>query len=474
MLLTACSPDIDALRTEGDVQGLIDALDSDESAELRADAARALGELSASEAVDPLVAALTDDEVAVREAAAEALARLGDAHALLPLLRATQDEAAAVQRAAETAFATLLDDVNSGQAAALLVNGLTDENETLRARAAQTLGTLGDDAAILPLLRAADHDLPEVRQFVESALVSLLTSVDRQAALAALEDALAEEDATVRVAAVEALGIVYDPAAILPLLQASGDESAEVRDAAQRVLANLVSELSEFDSVPPLVTALGDADPAVAGAADAALRELVATIGPERSLPALSAAGASDAWLALALGVPEEQLAAETRRLGIQLEPLEVIESTVAVVRDGTPVPGAHRYASSDAFHPAVVLQRMREFDETSPWELARVAWAPTAVRFVELIVIEDEIVWEELEVCLYNGPSITRYRAHQTVRVVSAIDAQVVAEQSYTGSDPRLCQATEPYDLTVLYGEAPDLSAAIPWLESLINPPGP
>ena len=436
LLLTACGPDIDSLRAEGDVQGLIEAL-SDDSAEIRADAARALGQLSASgasEAVDPLLGALADDDADVRAAAAQALGRIGDETAIVPLLRAMDDDAAVVREDAEFAFTTLLSHSHSRAAAAELVDALGDESATVRAAAAETLALLG----------------PEVGPV--------------------LVDALTHENPFVRSAAADALGDVGDPSAVVPLLQASTDDSADVRDTAQRALADLLNLLSDFDSVSALVTALEDPDPAVADAADSALTEYLARIGPERSLPALSQAGASDAWLALALGVPEEQLAAETRRRGIQLEPLDVIESTVAVVRDGTPVPAAHPYQASAAFHPAVVLESEPDSGEASPWQASREAWAPSAVRFVELVVIE-EIVWEELEVCLYNGPSITRSRPHQTIRVVSAIDAQLVAEQTYTGSDPRLCQETEAYNLTELRGDV-DLSAAIPWLESLINPP--
>jgi hypothetical protein len=249
------------------------------------------------------------------------------------------------------------------------------------------------------------------------------------------------------------------------------DQAAEVRDAATQALPELLSALSDFDAVTALVDALGDERTAIP--ADAALRQLLASMGPDRAAAIVNDAGLGDAWLAVALGVPEEQLATETRRRGIQLEPLDAISSAVGVARDGTPVAGAHAYLPSDGFHPAIVLERVREFDEASPWEIVREQWAPTALRFVELVVIEDEIIWEELEVCLYDGPSITRYRALQTVRVVSASDGQLVAEQAYQGTDPRLCQASEDYYLTELHGEEPDLTQAIAWLESLINPPG-
>jgi HEAT repeat protein len=67
---------IDLLRSGGDVDGLIDALDSPDVL-TRQRAALALGSLEDPAAVDPLIVALGDPAVSVREAAADSLALLG-------------------------------------------------------------------------------------------------------------------------------------------------------------------------------------------------------------------------------------------------------------------------------------------------------------------------------------------------------------------------------------------------------------
>lgn len=71
----------------------------------RSNAARALGDISAKEAVDPLIGALQDKEFVVRRHAAEALGKIGDEEAVNPLLRVSQsDSDAGVRKAADQAL----------------------------------------------------------------------------------------------------------------------------------------------------------------------------------------------------------------------------------------------------------------------------------------------------------------------------------------------------------------------------------
>jgi HEAT repeat protein len=477
LIVAGCSPDIDRMRDERDSVGLIDALRSDSSAEVRADAAAALGELGAADARSALIDALDDPDPMVRATAARALGELGSAAAVEPLLNALEDESPDVRRAAQES----LNSIAPTDAGAFAEGGfldafleaLKDESPTIRAAAAIALADAGSPAAILPLLIAADDESAEVRGAAEPALSFLLSSFDPAAVRAPLLEALRDDRPTVRAAAARALGEFGDATALAPLLEALEDEVADVRDAAGSAVSDLIGGLGDDEAVTALVEGLRSERPTAREAAGAALRELLATMPPADAVAVLNQAGADDAWLAIALGVPKKQIATETRRLGIQLEPLDSITQAVAPIRDGTPVAVAHPYRPSDGFHPAIVLERQREFDEASPWPPVRDLWAPTALRFTELVIVEDEVNWQSIEVCLYNGPSITRYRGSATVRVLSAVDGQLVAEQTFEGTDPRVCEPTENYNLTELYGDAPDLSQAIPWLESLINPPG-
>jgi hypothetical protein len=243
-------------------------------------------------------------------------------------------------------------------------------------------------------------------------------------------------------------------------------------------LAGLLAAMPDDRAVAGLLAATRAQT--VAAGAEATLRQYLAGIGPDRAAAAVIAASAGDAWLAVALGVPTEQLATETRRRGIQLDPPALINSTATLVGAGQPFPGTHPYQASDGYHPAVLLSA-----GAGPLNAPSAQWAPTAVRFLELIVVIDQInrTGEQIETCDYqpNDPtipagSITRYRMTQTVRVISTTDAHTVAEQTIKGADPDTCHDVEAFQQSrpniTRVGDPPDLTAAIPWLESIIHPP--
>ncbi len=75
------APNVDEMKDQKDVKGLIIAL-KDDDATVRYRAAQALDELRDLRAVWPLTNALRDEAVTVRARAAEALGRLGDGRAL--------------------------------------------------------------------------------------------------------------------------------------------------------------------------------------------------------------------------------------------------------------------------------------------------------------------------------------------------------------------------------------------------------
>jgi len=140
--------------------------------QLRSDAGLALGQLGDPRAVGPLVSRLRDDFVeCLRVYAAEALVKLGKP---------------AVQP---------------------LIGCLRDNDHTVRARAAQTLGKLGDAGAVEPLIACLGDGVDKVRE-----------------------------------AAAEALGDLGDPRAIEPLTRCLKDEEWAVRQSAALALDKLRKE----------------------------------------------------------------------------------------------------------------------------------------------------------------------------------------------------------------------------------------
>lgn len=78
-------PNVNKLKEKRDVEGLIKAL-RHKDVLIRRKAAKALGDLKASDAIEALIAALKDKDVEVRVEAIRALGRIKDNRAINPLL----------------------------------------------------------------------------------------------------------------------------------------------------------------------------------------------------------------------------------------------------------------------------------------------------------------------------------------------------------------------------------------------------
>jgi hypothetical protein len=79
-------PDIDKLKTKGDVKGLVKALGYQKDMAVRWRAAAALGDIGDASAMEPLAAALEDPDKDVRAAADEALGKIGAREHIGPLI----------------------------------------------------------------------------------------------------------------------------------------------------------------------------------------------------------------------------------------------------------------------------------------------------------------------------------------------------------------------------------------------------
>lgn len=169
----------------------------------------------------------------------------------------------------------------------VLIEALFDDDASLSAWAATTLGLRGDSRAMQPLIDLLAFDEPDVREAAASAL-GLLGDED---AVDRLAEALQDPDPGVARAAAFALTRLGDhrgesaasDGLVRQLVQ--GDE--EERSFAARTLGALRADRS----CEPLVDALGDPCPDVR--ADAA--EALGKIADPRALPALLQAGFKDA-----------------------------------------------------------------------------------------------------------------------------------------------------------------------------------
>lgn len=214
------------------VLALIEAL-QDSVADVREDAAYALGRMAAGTAAAPLGQRLIRDPAPeVREMAAWALGRIGNGGRAewKPLGAAVvHDSTETVRTMAVWALGRLGDTA----ATTVLSAVLRDPVGEVRARAAWALGTIAPPTAP-PALQAALHDpLPDVRLRAAWAL----GRIEDSAAAPALAAVLRDSSATVRRAVLWALGRVGGDAAQRALMQAVQDPDPEVRDHAIRALA---------------------------------------------------------------------------------------------------------------------------------------------------------------------------------------------------------------------------------------------
>ena len=164
--------EIDAMKTRGDVMGLVRALRRQpvgrEEVFRRREAATALGEIGDSRAAGPLVAALGDEEFGVPDAAEEALLRIGPA-AVPPLIEVFPNAGPARGR-----MAGILGRIGDPRAVPPLVEALEDKDSDTLQRVAAALGAIEDARALQPLLRWASDKA--VAFEIESALAAIVRS----------------------------------------------------------------------------------------------------------------------------------------------------------------------------------------------------------------------------------------------------------------------------------------------------------
>jgi HEAT repeat protein len=218
----------------------------EEDREVRMAAGRALGRIRDPRAIEPLIEALAAPESWLPARVAELLLQFGDAtfDALVALLNRHDDSGA------RPWAAQILGDLGSPRAVGPLLACLTDLNDQVRARAASSLGRLGDRRAVPELIRIM---LGDPVPYVRIQVVRALGTLGDPRSLHHLIDALKDGEWWVRIRVVEALEQLGDQA-VEPLFLALEDGDNEVRQRAAMtlerlgVLDTLVARLADVDA----------------------------------------------------------------------------------------------------------------------------------------------------------------------------------------------------------------------------------
>ncbi len=247
------------------VDRLISALKSPK-ADIRREAADALGASRDPRAVQPLIESLRDGEDRVRQAAADSLGKMGDL-ALEPLLSLLGDPQVRVRQLAAKA----LGDIRDPRAVEPLITTLGDADLGVRRQAAFALGPLKDSRAVRPLAGAAAKD-PILYVTEKDPATAALVAMGAPA-VDELIAALKDEDVAVRRGSAHALGKIADPRAVEPLIASTGDADPRVRGLA----ATALGRIRDSRAVAPLIALLEGAD---SGARRSAAEALAMIGGP--------------------------------------------------------------------------------------------------------------------------------------------------------------------------------------------------
>jgi len=162
-------PDIEKMKEERDVEGLIKALRDAKDARARSAAAEALAQVGDGRAIEPLAAALKDKDASVRRQVAEALGKIGGAGAIKPLIAALKDPDHRARQNAVQAFGAIGD----ARAVKPLIAALTDPDRDVCGAAAWVLGRVGDATAVKPLISVLRDRNPIAREAAASVLVAI-------------------------------------------------------------------------------------------------------------------------------------------------------------------------------------------------------------------------------------------------------------------------------------------------------------
>jgi bilin biosynthesis protein len=166
--------------------------------EVRAAAARFLGKKKDKESVPRLVQMLDDEDVSVRKELARALGEIGASEAAEPLADAfSRENDEDVMLAASRALVKI-----GSPSVQPLIGVLGSSRPEVRAGAARTLGRIGSQKAVDPLIRLLDDRVPEVRQ----AAIHSLRTIGGGKALEAIARSVQDRNRDVESSAEDELG----------------------------------------------------------------------------------------------------------------------------------------------------------------------------------------------------------------------------------------------------------------------------
>jgi len=246
---------------------------NDKNADIRKNAAEALGEIKDTRAINPLIASLGDEDTNVRKNAAEALGKIGDIRAIEPLVASLYDKKSTVKSSAEKALKKIFDNMKDSHNVEQLFSLLEHKEAFVRRLAITTIKGSKDSRTVEHLILALKDDDPVIRDSAAEALREI-----GEPAVKPLINVLKDEgDMNARIKATMILGDIKDNRAIEPLIdalkyksEAPGQESTILRVEAAKALGTI----KDARAAGPLIEALSVEDMRVRESAAVALRQI--------------------------------------------------------------------------------------------------------------------------------------------------------------------------------------------------------
>jgi len=302
-------PNVKEMEEKSNVEGLIKALSNTKYADVRWQAANALGKIGDKRAVEPLIDAFADSPEDVRKSAVDALGQIGDERAVNALIAALNDKDQDVRKSTVDALGQIGDE----RAVNALIAALNDKDEDVRKSVNYALGRIGYDHAAKAVIETLKNmDLKDLDWDVwrsvfsslerfgwrpeggreeaiywitkrrwhscigigEAAIEPLIAALNdkeadvRQSAIVALKnfgskriiepfiEALNDKDAFVRKVAISALGEIGDKRAVEPL----GKGLFEWHGSMKQTAVDALGQIGDERAVKPLIAALNDKD----------------------------------------------------------------------------------------------------------------------------------------------------------------------------------------------------------------------
>ena len=272
--------------------------------DVRSSTAKALGELGAAAATEPVLSRLADclrdPEKEVRSEAAEAFGRMGAAAATEPVLRrltdCLRDPEKKVRSEAVEAFGRMGAAAAAGSVLSRLSDCLRDPEKEVRSKAAKAFGRMGAAAATEPVLRRLTDCLrdpeEEVRSKAAEACGRMGAAAATEPVLSRLTDWLRDPEEEVRSKAVEAFGRMGAAAATEPVLRRLTDwlrdPEEEVRSKAVEAFGRMGAAAATEPVLRRLTDWLHDPEGDVRSSAVEALGRLGAAAATEPVLSRLT------------------------------------------------------------------------------------------------------------------------------------------------------------------------------------------